>query len=96
MVMRPMSISPIVNRIMSGATSANSTSAAPLRPLDPNDRLGCVDRTHLMPIRLDCFHLDVIMPDRIERLETISQAQRANKWSHSKCESSHQPRHFEQ
>lgn len=96
MVIRPMSISPIVNRIMSGATSANSTSAAPLRRLDLDDRRGCVDRTHRMPIRLDCFHLDVIMPDRIERLNTISQAQRANKWSRSKRVSSHQPPHFEQ
>lgn len=66
MVIRPISISPIVNRIMSGATSANSTSAAPLRRLDPNLCLGCVDCTHLMPIRLDCFHLVVIMLDRIE------------------------------
>ncbi len=96
MVIRPMSIRPIVNRIMRGATMANSTSAAPTRRLDPEDRRCGVDRTRLVSVRLVCFAFGFMLPDRIESFETISQEQQVNKWSRSKRGLSHQPLHSEQ
>ena len=66
-VILPMSMSPIVNNIISGATSANSTSAAPVRRLLFLNRLAVLDRLLLMQCRK--FEFVFMMSDQIERLK---------------------------
>ena len=83
-VILPISISPMVNRIINGATSANSTNAAPIRRLK---RRRIVPVFHwLMHLCFLVFDVDFMIPDRIDSAETISQVPQANKSSRSKLD----------
>lgn len=58
-VIRPISISPMVNRIINGATSANSTNAAPVRRLER--RRSILDFAFLMNVRSILFAVEFMI-----------------------------------